>query len=54
MVRYPNHAAYTLETRMAKSPETVAAFLNNLDSKLNALARRGTCVAAVTELMSSL
>lgn len=35
---YPSHAAYVLETRMAKDPATVADFIDSLKKKLRPLA----------------
>ena len=37
LLGYPNHAAYMLETCMAKTPETAASFLRDLSSKLTPL-----------------
>ncbi len=37
---YPNHAAFVLEERMAKSPETVHAFLTDLSDKARPAAER--------------
>eukprot|EP00743_Colponemidia_sp_Colp-15_P005899 GILK01006341.1.p1 GENE.GILK01006341.1~~GILK01006341.1.p1 ORF type:complete len:710 (+),score=127.31 GILK01006341.1:222-2132(+) len=37
---YPSHAAYVLDTRMAKAPESVARFLSDLNAKLTPLAAK--------------
>ena len=38
---YDNHAAYVLETRMAKSPANVLKFLSDLETKLGPGAAKG-------------
>ena len=38
---YDSHAAYVLETRMAKSPGTVLTFLTDLEAKLQPGAAKG-------------
>ncbi|MCJ1383232.1 hypothetical protein MMC17_006870 [Xylographa soralifera] len=40
LLGYPNHAAFRIEEKMAKKPETVNAFLNDLRSRLSAGGRR--------------
>jgi metallopeptidase MepB len=40
MLHYPNHAAFRLEAKMAKKPETVNKFLMDLQSRLTAGAMR--------------
>lgn len=36
LLGYPNHAAFRLEDKMAKKPETVDTFLGNLRARLTA------------------
>ena len=36
-VGYPTHAAFVLEEKMAKNPETVEKFLSDLSAKLQVL-----------------
>jgi thimet oligopeptidase len=40
LLGYKNHAAYVLEERMAKNPETVTRFISRLAKKLRPLARQ--------------
>lgn len=44
---YDNHAAYVLETRMAKSPANVLKFLSDLETKLGPGAAKGPRAAGV-------
>lgn len=40
LLGYPNHAAYILEEKMAKTPETVLAFLDDLRTRLTPIAEK--------------